>query len=145
MPTGRAAEHVRAFAGLMNNRNGRHLHHWIAQVQADDLPALHTFTVGLISTSAEWNSSAGTAKGPLGPPAKRTLLHRSGRQAPGDRNLGGNPEIGQIHETRDLLNSTIDDGHRIWHGTGRRGKDSEKRKASESHGRNTTHEHPPLF
>ncbi|MFE5873583.1 ISL3 family transposase [Streptomyces roseifaciens] len=42
-----AAEHVRAFADLMNNRNGHQLHHWIAKVKADDLPALHTFTAGL--------------------------------------------------------------------------------------------------
>ncbi|MFE0042653.1 hypothetical protein [Streptomyces albireticuli] len=31
----------------MNNRQGRDLHRWIARVQADDLPALHTFTTGL--------------------------------------------------------------------------------------------------
>ncbi|WP_087924530.1 transposase [Streptomyces albireticuli] len=43
----RAAGHVRAFAELMNNRQGRRLHSWIALVQADDLPALHTFTTGL--------------------------------------------------------------------------------------------------
>ncbi|MFI1259236.1 ISL3 family transposase [Streptomyces netropsis] len=43
----RTAEHVRAFPGLMNNRNGRQLHLWVAKVQADDLPALHTFTAGL--------------------------------------------------------------------------------------------------
>ncbi|WXH43010.1 transposase family protein [Streptomyces netropsis] len=40
-----AAEHMRAFADLMNNRQGRHLHQWIAPVEADDLPALHTFAV----------------------------------------------------------------------------------------------------
>ncbi|MFJ1990863.1 transposase [Streptomyces asiaticus] len=44
---GRTAEHVRAFAELMNNRQGRHLGTWIARVQDDDLPALHTFTTGL--------------------------------------------------------------------------------------------------
>ncbi|GHC72934.1 ISL3 family transposase [Streptomyces cinnamoneus] len=43
----RTAEHVRAFADLMNNRNGHQLHHWIAKAQADDLPALHTLTAGL--------------------------------------------------------------------------------------------------
>ncbi|MEV5283205.1 transposase [Streptomyces sp. NPDC052811] len=43
----RTAEHVRSFAELMNSRRGKHLHAWIARVQADDLPALHTFTTGL--------------------------------------------------------------------------------------------------
>lgn len=43
----RTTEHVRAFADLMNNRNGRHLHRWISRVEADDLPALHTFIAGL--------------------------------------------------------------------------------------------------
>ncbi|MFE0044546.1 ISL3 family transposase [Streptomyces albireticuli] len=41
------AGHVREFAQLMNNRRGRDLHQWIARVEADDLPALHTFTTGL--------------------------------------------------------------------------------------------------
>ncbi|MEV4872077.1 transposase [Streptomyces syringium] len=44
---GRTTERVRAFADLMNNRNGRHPHRRIAQVQADGLPALHAFTAGL--------------------------------------------------------------------------------------------------
>ncbi|MET7913970.1 ISL3 family transposase [Streptomyces avermitilis] len=43
----RTAHHVRAFAELMNNRQGRHLDQWITSVQADDLPALHTFVTGL--------------------------------------------------------------------------------------------------
>ncbi|MGW1170562.1 DesA/ISL3 alpha bundle tail domain-containing protein [Streptomyces sp. NPDC002550] len=43
----RTAEHVRAFAELMNNRQGRHLDQWIDAVQADDLPALHGFATGL--------------------------------------------------------------------------------------------------
>lgn len=43
----RTAEHVRTFAELMNNRQGRHLGQWVDRVQADDLPALHTFTTGL--------------------------------------------------------------------------------------------------
>ncbi|MQY41000.1 ISL3 family transposase ISFsp1 [Streptomyces sp. RB17] len=41
------AEHVRAFAELMNNRQGRLLHRWIADVRSDDLPDLHTFINGL--------------------------------------------------------------------------------------------------
>ncbi|GAA2500718.1 hypothetical protein GCM10010406_41540 [Streptomyces thermolineatus] len=41
------AEHVRAFAELMNNRQGRLLHRWIADVRSDDLPDLHTFVNGL--------------------------------------------------------------------------------------------------
>ncbi|MFI9617241.1 transposase [Streptomyces sp. NPDC052023] len=43
----RAAEHVRDFAELMNNRQGQHLDQWIDRVHADDLPALHTFVNGL--------------------------------------------------------------------------------------------------
>ncbi|MGW7381821.1 hypothetical protein [Streptomyces sp. NPDC054794] len=43
----RTAHHVRAFAELMNGRQGRHLDQWITQVQAEDLPALHTFVTGL--------------------------------------------------------------------------------------------------
>jgi transposase len=43
----RTAHHVRAFAELMNDRRGKHLAQWIAGVQADDLPALHTFVTGL--------------------------------------------------------------------------------------------------
>ncbi|MEU3829814.1 transposase [Streptomyces sp. NPDC029080] len=43
----RTAEHVTAFADLMNNRHGHRLNEWIARVEADDLPALHTFTAGL--------------------------------------------------------------------------------------------------
>lgn len=41
------AEHVRAFAELMNNRRGKHLNEWIARVQDTDLPAPHTFLAGL--------------------------------------------------------------------------------------------------
>ncbi|MFE2720622.1 transposase [Streptomyces mirabilis] len=41
------AQHIRAFAELMNNREGRHLGQWIDRVQADDLPALHSFVNGL--------------------------------------------------------------------------------------------------
>ncbi|MGW5434732.1 ISL3 family transposase [Streptomyces sp. NPDC004059] len=43
----RTAGHVRAFVELMNNRKGRDLDQWITSVQADDLPALHTFVTGL--------------------------------------------------------------------------------------------------
>ncbi|MFD4264137.1 ISL3 family transposase [Streptomyces sp. NPDC058534] len=43
----RTAERVRAFAELMNNRQGRQLGQWIERVQADDLPALHGFVNGL--------------------------------------------------------------------------------------------------
>ncbi|MFD9396537.1 transposase [Streptomyces sp. NPDC060000] len=41
------AQHIRAFAELMNNREGRHLGQWIDRVQADDLPTLHSFVNGL--------------------------------------------------------------------------------------------------
>ncbi|MEV0183212.1 transposase [Streptomyces sp. NPDC050625] len=43
----RTAHHVREFAELMNDRQGKHLDQWITHVQADDLPALHTFVTGL--------------------------------------------------------------------------------------------------
>ncbi|MEU2133968.1 ISL3 family transposase [Streptomyces sp. NPDC018352] len=43
----RTAEHVRVFAELMKNRQGRQLDHWIEHVQADELPALHGFVNGL--------------------------------------------------------------------------------------------------
>ncbi|MFJ9089779.1 ISL3 family transposase [Streptomyces sp. NPDC102384] len=43
----RTAHHIRAFAELMNKRDGQYLPQWIAQVQDDDLPALHTFITGL--------------------------------------------------------------------------------------------------
>ncbi|MFC8037582.1 ISL3 family transposase [Streptomyces griseoincarnatus] len=43
----RTAGHVRAFAELMNNRQGQDLDQWIECVQADDLPALHGFVNGL--------------------------------------------------------------------------------------------------
>lgn len=44
---GRTAEHVRSFAELMNNRQGRHLGQWMDTVRADDLPTLHSFVNGL--------------------------------------------------------------------------------------------------
>ncbi|MFJ9953594.1 ISL3 family transposase [Kitasatospora sp. NPDC091207] len=43
----RTARHIRSFAELMNNRHGHRLIRWIADVRADDVPALHTFTAGL--------------------------------------------------------------------------------------------------
>ncbi|MFD5858664.1 transposase [Streptomyces chartreusis] len=41
------AYHVRAFAELMNDRQGWGLGQWMAKVKGDDLPALHTFVTGL--------------------------------------------------------------------------------------------------
>ncbi|WP_445030755.1 ISL3 family transposase [Streptomyces sp. SAS_270] len=43
----RTAGHTRAFAELMNHRDGQHLHAWITRVENDDLPALQTFVTGL--------------------------------------------------------------------------------------------------
>ncbi len=43
----RTAYHVRAFAELMNDRQGCGLGQWMAKVKGDDLPALHTFVTGL--------------------------------------------------------------------------------------------------
>lgn len=48
-PLARTREHVRAFAELMNQRRGRELKQWIAAVQADPIPPLHTFANGLLT------------------------------------------------------------------------------------------------
>ncbi|MGW4898010.1 ISL3 family transposase [Kitasatospora sp. NPDC004240] len=42
------AEHVRAFAELMNDRRGRELKDWITRVQQDQVPALRSFATGLL-------------------------------------------------------------------------------------------------
>ncbi|WP_280275299.1 transposase [Nocardia wallacei] len=39
--------HVRAFATIMTERRGRDLERWMAAVDADDQPALHSFVRGL--------------------------------------------------------------------------------------------------
>lgn len=41
------ATHVRAFAEIMGQRRGRDLQQWMATVDADDQPALHSFVRGL--------------------------------------------------------------------------------------------------
>jgi transposase len=41
------AAHVSAFAEMMTGRHGEDLDAWIAAVDADDLPDLHSFTRGL--------------------------------------------------------------------------------------------------
>ena len=41
------ARHVRDFADLMNKQRGDRVDTWIQQVQADDLPHLHSLTAGL--------------------------------------------------------------------------------------------------
>ena len=41
------ASHVRAFATIMCSRRGRELEAWMAAVDADDQPALHSFALGL--------------------------------------------------------------------------------------------------
>ena len=40
-------EHVDRFAGMIRTLGGADLPQWITNVQADDLPSLHTFTKGL--------------------------------------------------------------------------------------------------
>ncbi|MFF2548837.1 transposase [Kitasatospora sp. NPDC058063] len=42
------AEHVRAFAELMNDRRGQELKNWIARVERDQAPALRSFASGLL-------------------------------------------------------------------------------------------------
>jgi hypothetical protein len=41
------ADHVAAFAGIMAGLHSERLHEWIAGVEADQLPDLHSFTAGL--------------------------------------------------------------------------------------------------
>jgi len=43
----RWAYHVAAFAEMMTGLHGERLNAWIAAVEADDLPHLHSFTAGL--------------------------------------------------------------------------------------------------
>lgn len=43
----RLAGHVRSFATMMCGLRGQHLETWMAAVEADDLPALHSFVLGL--------------------------------------------------------------------------------------------------
>lgn len=43
-----AAEHVRAFTQPLTEHHGEKLRRWIEKVRADDLPALHSFTEGLL-------------------------------------------------------------------------------------------------
>jgi transposase len=65
----RTAQHVRAFAELMNNRGGRHLNRWITRVRDDELPALHTFVNGLgqdldpVVAGLTLNHSSGVVEG----------------------------------------------------------------------------------
>ncbi|MEV0136636.1 transposase [Dactylosporangium sp. NPDC050688] len=39
--------HVAAFGDMLTSRHGHHLDAWIAAVQADDLPELHSYANGL--------------------------------------------------------------------------------------------------
>lgn len=43
----RMAEHVRSFAAIMTGRRGAEIEQWVGRVEADDLPALHSFAIGL--------------------------------------------------------------------------------------------------
>ncbi|MET8763589.1 transposase [Lentzea sp. NPDC004782] len=43
----RLAYHVTSFAEMMTGLHGERLDAWIAAVEADDLPQLHSFTAGL--------------------------------------------------------------------------------------------------
>lgn len=63
-PLGSLAGHVRAFATIMGHLRGNHLEEWMAAVDADDQPALHSFVRGLrrdqdavtAGLSLHWNS-----------------------------------------------------------------------------------------
>jgi transposase len=41
------ATHVRDFAAMMRDLSGDRLDDWMRRVQADDLPALHSFVTGI--------------------------------------------------------------------------------------------------
>jgi hypothetical protein len=41
------AGHVRAFAEMIRELRGDHLQEWMDEVQAENLPALHSFVIGL--------------------------------------------------------------------------------------------------
>jgi transposase len=41
------ASHVTAFAEILTGRHGERLDDWIAAVEADDQPDLHSFTLGI--------------------------------------------------------------------------------------------------
>ncbi|MFE9328958.1 ISL3 family transposase [Nocardia sp. NPDC052278] len=59
-------DHVRGFADIMRNRRGRELEKWMAAIDADDQPSLHSFVRGLrrdqdavaAGLTMEWNSGA---------------------------------------------------------------------------------------
>ena len=46
---GALAGHLRAFAEMMTSRQGQHLPEWLAKVEADDQPQLHSFATGIRS------------------------------------------------------------------------------------------------
>lgn len=61
--------HVRAFAEIMTQRRGRDLERWMAAVDADDQPALHSFVRGLrrdqdaVTAGLTMQWSSGTVEG----------------------------------------------------------------------------------
>lgn len=42
-----AAGHVNGFATMMRDLSGSQIEEWMCRVEADDLPALHSFVVGI--------------------------------------------------------------------------------------------------
>lgn len=48
----RLSFHVASFAEMMTGRHGERLDDWIAAVEADDFPQLHSFTAGLVRDRA---------------------------------------------------------------------------------------------
>ncbi|WP_280385066.1 ISL3 family transposase, partial [Nocardia wallacei] len=61
--------HIRAFADIMGQRRGRDLERWMAAVDADDQPALHSFVRGLrrdqdaVTAGLTMSWSSGTVEG----------------------------------------------------------------------------------
>jgi hypothetical protein len=68
----RLHEHIRSFAAIMTGRRGSELAAWLDAVEADDLPALHTFAVGIrrdldaVTNGLTLEHSSGAVEGAVG-------------------------------------------------------------------------------
>lgn len=88
----------------MNDNQGRDLGHWLRVVQADDLPAVHTFVTGLaqvldaIATGLSLRHSSGTVAGRPQPQDQDT-------EAPdiGPRQLRPAQQTGPPHRARPIM------------------------------------------
>ncbi|RSN05248.1 hypothetical protein DMH25_20630 [Streptomyces sp. WAC 01325] len=103
----RTAQHVRVFAELMNDRQGKHLDQWITQVQADDLPALHTFVTGLgqdldaAVAGLSLRYSSGAVQG------QNNKIKMLKRQMFGRANYRPTPQTGPPHRARPFMIAVV--------------------------------------